>query len=112
MDGEVNTIIKSSYPAPGMYEIAASVHNEQVKLAVDAIQVQIVGVTLTVDPPGLTNAKREKPYTFNFIADKIPASVSNVKFTWSFGVGQSGAGNSNGILVNRSSKYKCKPNLH
>lgn len=81
----------------GLYEITASVYDGQEELAVDLLQVQIAGTTLTIDPPGLTDAQLSMDYTFHFTADDIPTGSFLVKFTWSFGVGQSGAGESGSI---------------
>lgn len=97
--GKATTTVELSYPTPGLYDITASVYDGQKQLAIDSLQVQIAGTILSINPPGLTDAQSLVPYTFNFIADGIPSSMSNVKFTWSFGVGQSGAGNSDDIPV-------------
>ena len=100
VEGELATnAIEVTYPEPGMYNITASVYDGEVELATDSFQVQISGTTLKINPPGLTDAQLLVPHTFNFNSDDIPASVTHVKFTWSFGVGESGAGNSGHIEV-------------
>lgn len=97
VDGEAATTIELSYPTPGSYEISSSVYNGARELAVESLQVRIAGTTLTIDPAGLTDALLSVPYTFNFVAADIPSTVSIVEFTWSFGTGQFGAGNSGSI---------------
>ena len=94
---EATTEIKLSYPMPGSYNITATAYDDAVELATNSLGVRIAGTTLTIDPPGMTDGKLLVPYTFNFVVDDIPASTSDVVFTWSFGVGQSGVGNSGDV---------------
>lgn len=92
--GQAVVSIGVSYPTPGSFEITAAVYNGRVELSSSSLGVRIAGTTLDVDPPGLEDAFLLVPYAFNLVANDIPASVDNVKFTWSFGVGQSGVGSS------------------
>lgn len=97
--GEATATIVVSYPSAGAFNISSTVYDGTTELSSDWLQVHVAGTTLEIDPPGLSDALPSVPYTFNFVADDIPASVENVKFTWSFGVGQAGAGSSDAIPV-------------
>ncbi|KAL9189826.1 hypothetical protein ACHAXT_009501 [Thalassiosira profunda] len=95
--GTAAATIELAYPNPGSYAITASVYDGQRELATDSLQISIAGTTLAIDPPGRTNAQLLVPYSFTLAAGGIPGTVDNVKFTWSFGVGPSGVGESASI---------------
>jgi len=89
-DGYATTAIELSYPKPGSYDIISSVYHGQEELSRDSFQVQIAGTTLTIDPPGMTNAQLNVKHPVSFTADDIPIGVNEVKLLiWSFEVGGS-----------------------
>lgn len=86
-----------SYPAAGTYDLIVTVYHNSVQLVTKSTQVTIEGSTLAIITPDLSDITVGEEYAYSFVGNNIPETTQNVVFEWSFGVGNSGVGNS-GVL--------------
>lgn len=77
--------------------MVVTVYHNSVQLVTKSVQVTIEGATLAIITPDLSDITAGEEYTYSFQGNNIPGSTQNVIFRWSFGVGDSGVGNS-GVL--------------
>lgn len=91
--------ISASYSTPGTYTITITAFVDGEELASLSIPVTILGVVISINPPGLTGGKVGELYNFTLTSSGFPSSLTEVTFNWNFGIDSLSSGEMNVAIV-------------